>query len=162
VGSPIICLVGNNVSQPAGLRPVYLPVDCTVELTCQDRVKRPVRAFVDGVCVGKISKMSIHASNAADCRLVFLKKMTMVKKLSMLQFPHITDPFHKDNGTCVLQSSRSPSPPVPAPVPTGEIHTDAFGFSPNSPPMHPEHPDISRSVSPHPSLLRHLHKQQQF
>jgi len=162
VGTPIICLVGNNVSSPAGLRPVYLPEDCTVDLTCQDRVKRPVRAFVDGVCVGKVSKMSIHASNAADCRLVFLKKLTMVRKLSMLQFPQVTTPFPKDNGTCVQPSSRSPSPPSSSSsslIPPPAITTDAFGFSPNSPPVSTGY---SRSISPQPELLRHLHQQQQL
>jgi len=158
VGTPIICLVGNNVSSPAGLRPVYLPVDTAIELTCQDRVKRPVRAFVDGVCVGKVSKLSIHASNSADCRLVFLKKLTMVRKLSMLQFPQITDPF---GSTAPVRQSRSPSPPasVPAPVVPQTTPSDGFGFSPiqNFP-----HPEVSRSVSPQPALLHKLFTQQQF
>lgn len=92
VGTPVICLVGNNVSQPANMRPVYLPVDTTLVLTPQCRDKRPVRAFVDGVSVGKVSALRVHASNAADCRLVFLKKLTMARKLSMLQFPQVSDP----------------------------------------------------------------------
>ena len=160
VGIPIISLVGNNVSQPAGLRPVYLPVDTTVELTTQDRVKRPVRAFVDGVCMGKVSKMSIHASNSADCRLVFLKKLTMARKLSMLQFPQISDPLGMENGTCVKQS-RSPSPMVSSStaIPGHEAAgADIFAFSPTL----SNTATISRSVSPQSSLLHKLCTHQQF
>lgn len=192
VGTPVICLVGNNVSQPANMRPVYLPVDTTLVLTPQCRDKRPVRAFVDGVSVGKVSALSVHASNAADCRLVFLKKLTMARKLSMLQFPQISDPSRcssscsssssvaeqqehqqhdssnsSKDGTALSSPPLLASPPhtpthVSAPMPVPSGVAEALHLPSVCDSVGAEQPEQSRSVTPQPALLRRLWTQQQL
>jgi NAD kinase len=89
VGTHVICVVGNNVSMPLAWRPVYLPLDCTIDFNALEWEKRPLRGFVDGVEIGPVSSMHIRTSNIADCRLIFMKKDTMLRKLSKLQFPSI-------------------------------------------------------------------------
>lgn len=87
VGTPLLCLTGSNVSTPLGWRPAYLPLSCNVTFEGLNLEKRPLKGFVDGVDLGLVKKMNVRTSNVGNCRLIFLEPITLLSKLSKLQFP---------------------------------------------------------------------------
>lgn len=87
VGTPLMCLTGSNVSMPLGWRPAYLPLSCKVSFEGLNLEKRPLKGFVDGVDLGLVNKMDVRTSNVGSCRLIFLEPISLLSKLSKLQFP---------------------------------------------------------------------------
>lgn len=87
VGTPLLCLTGSNVSMPLGWRPAYLPLSCNVSFEGLNLEKRPLKGFVDGVDLGLVKKMNVRTSNVGNCRLIFLEPISLLSKLSKLQFP---------------------------------------------------------------------------
>ena len=87
VGTPLMCLTGSNVSTPLAWRPTYLPLNCSVAFEGLNLEKRPLRGFVDGVDLGLVKKMNVRTSNIGNCRLIFLEPISLLSKLSTLQFP---------------------------------------------------------------------------
>ncbi len=82
-----LLLVGSNVLHPPQWRPVVLPVDSRVEVRTHDPVKRPLKAFIDGIHQGDVQAIHARVSNVAAVELAFLPNHDPSFKLAKLQFP---------------------------------------------------------------------------
>ena len=80
-------LVGSNVLHPPQWRPVVLPVDSRIEVRTHDPVKRPLKAFIDGIPQGDVQALHARVSNMAAVELAFLPNHDPSLKLAKLQFP---------------------------------------------------------------------------
>ena len=82
-----LLLVGSNVLHPPHWRPVVLPVDSRIEVRTHDPVKRPLKAFIDGIPQGDVQAIHARVSNMAAVELAFLPDHDPSLKLAKLQFP---------------------------------------------------------------------------
>jgi NAD+ kinase len=82
-----LLLVGSNVLNPPHWRPVVLPADSRVEVRTHDPVKRPLKAFIDGIPQGNVQALHTRVSNMAGVELAFLPNHDPSLKLAKLQFP---------------------------------------------------------------------------
>jgi NAD+ kinase len=87
VGAQEFMLVGNNVFMPPFWRPVHLDASYVVTLLPLDTEKRPVEAFVDGIQLGRVSKMVVRQSHIAAAELLFQPRYDTAAKLRKIQFP---------------------------------------------------------------------------
>ena len=82
-----LLLVGSNVLHPPQWRPVVLPFDSRIEIRTHDPVKRPLKAFIDGIPQGDVQAIHACVSNMAAVELAFLPNHDPSLKLAKLQFP---------------------------------------------------------------------------
>jgi NAD+ kinase len=82
-----LLLVGSNVLHPPQWRPVLLPADSRIEVRTHDPVKRPLKAFIDGIHQGDVQAFHARVSNIAAVELAFLPDHDPSFKLAKLQFP---------------------------------------------------------------------------
>jgi NAD kinase/nicotinic acid mononucleotide adenylyltransferase len=82
-----LLLVGSNVLHPPQWRPVVLPFDSRIEVRTHDPVKRPLKAFIDGIPQGDVQALHARVSNMAAVELAFLPNHDPSLKLAKLQFP---------------------------------------------------------------------------
>jgi NAD+ kinase len=82
-----LLLVGSNVLHPPQWRPAVLPVDSRIEIRTHDPVKRPLKAFIDGIPQGDVQALRACVSNMAAVELAFLPNHDPSLKLAKLQFP---------------------------------------------------------------------------
>jgi NAD+ kinase len=82
-----LLLVGSNVLHPPQWRPVLLPADSRIEVKTHDPVKRPLKAFIDGIPQGDVQSLHTRVSNMAAVELAFLPDHDPSFKLAKLQFP---------------------------------------------------------------------------
>ncbi len=87
LNTPALLLVGSSVLQPAFWKPVVLPLDSCVELKTQDRDKRPLRGYIDGVDQGEVVRMRCGVSRIAAVELAFDPGTDPAEKLARIQFP---------------------------------------------------------------------------
>jgi NAD kinase/nicotinic acid mononucleotide adenylyltransferase len=87
IGASMLQLVGSNIVSPARWKPVHLTQDVIVELEPQETWKRPCKAYVDGVDVGLVSKLTVRSSRVAGVQLAFSRSCDLQSKLYKLQFP---------------------------------------------------------------------------
>jgi NAD kinase len=85
--TPGLVLVGSNVLRPEFWRPAVLPLDSTVELTTLDAVKRPIQAYIDGICQGQVRWLRARVSNIAAVELAYHPGHDPATKLARIQFP---------------------------------------------------------------------------
>jgi NAD kinase len=85
--TPAIILAGSNVLRPEFFKPVVLPIDAYVELTTLDPLKRPMRAFLDGLPLGGVHSLRARLSRCAAAELAFHKEHDPAEKLARIQFP---------------------------------------------------------------------------
>jgi nicotinate (nicotinamide) nucleotide adenylyltransferase len=87
LGTPALLLVGSNVLRPLFWKPVVLPMNAHVTLTTLDPEKRPLQAYVDGVALGNVQRLSARVSNVACVEMVFVPPHDPAAKLAAIQFP---------------------------------------------------------------------------
>jgi len=87
IGATMLQLVGSNIVSPSRWKPVHLNHDVIVEIEAQDTWKRPCKAYVDGVDVGYVSKLTVRNSRVAGVQLAFSRSCDLQAKLYKLQFP---------------------------------------------------------------------------
>lgn len=83
-----LLLVGMAVSEPAGWRHAIFSPNSVFEIRVLDSVKRPVRAFVDGIAQGIVEKMVVKTSKIASAELAFLKGYDITAKHTSIQLPY--------------------------------------------------------------------------
>lgn len=79
-------IVGSNVMEPFTWKSALLSVDSTVEISCLNPERRPVEAYVDGLCIGLAVAMRARLSRAAAAELVFHASHDMAEKIAAVQF----------------------------------------------------------------------------
>ena len=82
VGAQEITLVGSNVTAPSGFKSASLPLDAAVEFESLNPQKRPIRAFVDGMEKGVVSRVKTRVSRVAAVEVAFSPKRDMAAKLA--------------------------------------------------------------------------------
>ncbi|MFA6603851.1 MAG: NAD(+)/NADH kinase [Patescibacteria group bacterium] len=82
VGAQEITLVGSNVTAPFGFKSASLPLDAAVEFESLNPQKRPIRAFVDGLEKGVVSRVKTRVSRIAAVEVAFSPKRDMAAKLA--------------------------------------------------------------------------------
>lgn len=89
---PTLTLVGSNVFEPQGFRPVHVRLTSTVDFRSLDPTpqprKRPMLGFVDGVPLGPVTSMHVRASRTAAAELLFFPETNLTNKLFAKQFPY--------------------------------------------------------------------------
>lgn len=89
VRTPGLVLVGSNVSYPEDWRSSNLLIDDEVEFQVLEREKRPVRAYVDGVDCGLVTRMNVRVSRTASAELASTRANGFVSKLTAARFPKL-------------------------------------------------------------------------
>jgi len=88
IDSPTLTLAGSNVFQPRFWKPMILPASSHITLTSIDPVgKRPVRAYVDGIPLGTVTRLSMRQSLTASVELAFTREFEPSAKLLESLFP---------------------------------------------------------------------------
>ncbi len=86
--APVLTLAGSNVFRPRFWKPVALPETASVLLTSLDaNGKRPMRAFLDGHLVGRVSAMDVRVSSVAAVELAFTPQFDLSERLLRSLFP---------------------------------------------------------------------------
>lgn len=86
--APVLTLAGSNVFRPRFWKPVALPETAAVRITSLDsNGKRPVRAFLDGHLVGRVSALEARASCVAAVELAFTPQFDLSERLLRSLFP---------------------------------------------------------------------------
>ncbi len=89
---PVLTLAGSNVFRPYFWKPVALPESARVKITNLDNTgKRPVRAFLDGLPLGRVSAMEARVSTVATVELAFTPEFDLSARLLRSMFPPIED-----------------------------------------------------------------------
>lgn len=92
LNAPVLTLAGSNVFQPRFWKAVALPDQAVVRLTNLDGVgKRPVRGYVDGVPVGRVTWLEARVSAVAGVELAFTPAFDLSAKLLRSLFPPAED-----------------------------------------------------------------------
>ncbi len=89
VGTDLLIVVGSNIVEPQGWRSgANLPIDSVVEFRSRDGSGwRKIHGFTDGVGLGEVVGMKVHASRSAAVKLLFTPDHDLRKKLVTSQFP---------------------------------------------------------------------------
>lgn len=88
ITSQTLALVGSNVRNPNGLRPIYLPqTDYEILMTSLDPDKRPLRARCDYIDLGETVQLRVYVSHTASIQLAMLNNNSMTEKMLRQQFP---------------------------------------------------------------------------
>ena len=88
ITSRSVVLVGSNVREPVGLRPITLPQnEFEIVMTAIDPEKRPMKAFCDCIELGECVQMRIYMSRTAVVQLAMLNSNSMTEKMLQMQFP---------------------------------------------------------------------------
>jgi NAD+ kinase len=86
--APVLTLAGSNVFLPRFWKPVALPDTAVVRFTNLDTAgKRPVRAFLDGHLVGRVSALEARVSSVAAVELAFTPQFDLSERLLRSLFP---------------------------------------------------------------------------
>lgn len=86
--APILTLAGSNVFRPRFWKPVALPDTAVVRLTSLDETgKRPIRAFIDGHPVGRVTSMEMRVSPVAAAEVAFTPQFDLSARLLRSMFP---------------------------------------------------------------------------
>jgi NAD kinase/nicotinic acid mononucleotide adenylyltransferase len=86
--APVLTLAGSNVFKPRFWKPVTLPETAAVRVTNLDsNGKRPVRAFLDGHLVGRVSALEARVSSIAAVELAFTPQFDLSERLLRSMFP---------------------------------------------------------------------------
>ena len=86
--APVLTLAGSNVFRPRFWKPVALPETARVRITnIDDRIKRPVRAFLDGHLAGPVIAMEVRISPVAAVELAFTPQFDLSERLLRSLFP---------------------------------------------------------------------------
>lgn len=83
-----LLLVGMAVAEPAGWRNTIFPHNTVIRINVMDSTKRAVRAFVDGIPLGTIERVTIRASRIASVELAFIKGFDIAAKHTKIQLPY--------------------------------------------------------------------------
>jgi len=88
LSSPVITLAGSNVFHPRFWKPLALPAETVVRMTSTgDPAKRPVRGFLDGLPLGRVSAMEVRVSPVAAVELAFTPAFDLSARLLRSLFP---------------------------------------------------------------------------
>jgi NAD kinase/nicotinic acid mononucleotide adenylyltransferase len=88
LSAPVLTLAGSNVFRPHFWKPVALPETAVVKLTNLDETgKRPVRAFLDGLPLGRVSALEVRVSSVAAVELAFTPQFDLSARLLRSMFP---------------------------------------------------------------------------
>lgn len=85
--TPALILVGSNVMDPPNWKSALLSYDSQVEIRNLNINKRPIIAYVDGLCQGNAKNMLIRVSRIAAAELAFFPGHDMAEKIAQIQFP---------------------------------------------------------------------------
>lgn len=85
--TPALILVGSNVMDPPNWKSVLLSYDSQVEIRNINLSKRPIVAYVDGLCQGNVKSILIRVSRIAAAELAFFPSHDMAEKIAQIQFP---------------------------------------------------------------------------
>jgi NAD kinase/nicotinic acid mononucleotide adenylyltransferase len=86
--APVLTLAGSNVFRPRFWKPVALPDTAAVRFTSLDTTgKRPIRGFLDGQIVGRLSAMEVRVSSVAAIELAFTPQFDLSARLLRSLFP---------------------------------------------------------------------------
>ena len=87
ITSQSVVLVGSNVREPVGLRPINLPQnEFEITMTAVDPEKRPMKACCDCIDLGECVKMRVYMSRTAVVQLAMLNNNSMTEKMLRIQF----------------------------------------------------------------------------
>lgn len=90
--APVLTLAGSNVFRPHFWKPVALPETAVVRITSLDATgKRPVRAFLDGLPLGRVMALEARASSVAAVELAFTPQFDLSARLLRSMFPPSED-----------------------------------------------------------------------
>lgn len=88
LSSPVVTLAGSNVFHPRFWKPLALPAETVVRMTSTgDPGKRPVRGFLDGLPLGRVSEMEVRVSPVAAVELAFTPAFDLSARLLRSLFP---------------------------------------------------------------------------
>jgi nicotinate (nicotinamide) nucleotide adenylyltransferase len=83
-----LLLVGMGIAEPSAWQNTIFSGDSVFQLRALDPIKRPLRAFVDGVEYGAVLQMAVRVSRIASVELAFIQGEDIVAKHTRIQLPY--------------------------------------------------------------------------